>query len=144
MWCVLFAVVHLYWALGGQRGLASSAGAELATGRPLWFVLGGLWGVAVVLLVGAAFGIGLTRWRFRGTLRRLVVVVGLLGGGLLVVRGLLLEVVLATGAGGVSNAVGPEQTYWSLLLWNPWFVLGGAMVLLATHQFAYLDRRHSS
>lgn len=135
-WCVLFTAVHLYWALGGQRGLASSAGTELATHRPLWFVLAGLWGVAAVLLVGAGFNIGLTRWRFRGTLRRVIIALGLLGGGLLVLRGLLLEVVLTTGIGGVSDAVGSAQTHWGLLLWNPWFMLGGVMVLLATHQFA--------
>jgi hypothetical protein len=41
----------------------------------------------------------------------------------------------------VAAAVGPAETYWSLVLWNPWFMLGGAMVLLATYQFAYSTRR---
>lgn len=132
-WCVLFAALHVYWAAGGALGLASSAGVDLATRRPWWFVLGGLWGVAAVLLAGAGFGVGLARWTFSGTPRRLVVALGWLGGGLLVVRGLVLEVLLATGP--LAAAVGPAQTRWSLLLWNPWFVLGGVLVLLATYRF---------
>jgi hypothetical protein len=135
-WCVLFAVPHVYWALGGHRGLASSAGVELATTRPLWFVLLGLWGVALVLLLGAGYCFGLERWRLRGLPRRAVVVLGVLGGALLLIRGVLLEVVLGTGAGGVAAAVGPVQAHWSLVLWNPWFALGGVLVLLAVRRFA--------
>jgi hypothetical protein len=52
MWCVLFAALHIYWAAGGEAGSASSAGVDIATQRPLWFVLFGLWGVAVLLLAG--------------------------------------------------------------------------------------------
>lgn len=134
-WCVLFAVLHLYWALGGAFGLADSAGADLAEHRPTWFVVGGLWGVAAALLLGAAFCVGLARWRPPGTPRRLVAVLGWLGGAGLLLRGLLLEVLLATNAGDLADTVGPSQTRWSLLVWNPWFMLGGALVLLATHRF---------
>jgi hypothetical protein len=133
-WCVLFAALHIYWAVGGDAGLASSAGADLATHRPLWFVLLGLWGVALLLLAGAAFSIGMTRWRLRGRLRRGALILGWLGGAVLLTRGLLLEVVLLTGAGGIRSAVGPLETHWSLVLWNPWFVVGGLVVLLATRQ----------
>ncbi|GAB3899092.1 hypothetical protein GCM10029964_084520 [Kibdelosporangium lantanae] len=134
VWCVLFAALHVYWAVGGDVGLASSAGTDLATHRPSWFVLLGLWGVALLLVAGAAFSVGMTRWRLRGRLRRVVVILGWLGGVVLLARGLLLEVVLLTGAGGIASAVGPSQTHWSLILWNPWFVLGGLVVSLATCQ----------
>lgn len=137
---MLFTAVHLYWALGGQHGLASSAGAQLAAQRPLWFVAVGLWGVAVALLTGAGFSIGLTRWRCRGRMRRVIAALGWLGGGLLLVRGLLLEVVLATGSGGVPDAVDAAETHWSLVLWNPWFMLGGVLVLIATYQFTRVPR----
>jgi hypothetical protein len=36
-----------------------------------------------------------------------------------------IEVVLLTDADGVATNVGPEQTHLSLILWNPWFVVGG-------------------
>nr|CTQ96950.1 hypothetical protein [Kibdelosporangium sp. MJ126-NF4] len=40
-------MLHIYWAVGGEAGLASSAGVDLATRRPLGFVLLGLWGLIV-------------------------------------------------------------------------------------------------
>jgi hypothetical protein len=54
--------------------------------------------------------------------------VALVGSGLLV-RGIAVEVLLAADIGGIHAAVGPLQTRWSLILWNPWFVLGGALLV---------------
>jgi hypothetical protein len=134
-WCVIFAAVHLYWATGGDAGLASSAGTALATRRPLSFVLSGLWGTALLLLMGAVLSAGLAHWRLHGGLRRGTAILGWLAGTVLVARGLLLEVVLLSGAGGVASSVGPLETHWSLILWNPWFVAGGLLLLLAARQF---------
>jgi hypothetical protein len=52
-WCAIFAAVHLFWAVGGTAGLASSAG-QLAERRPAGFVVFGLFGVGALLLVGIA------------------------------------------------------------------------------------------
>lgn len=134
-WFVLFALLHIFWAAGGDLGLASSAGADLAAHRPAAFVLFGLWGVALVLLAGAAFSIGLARRRPGGILRRGMLILGWAGGIALLVRGLLLELVLLTGFGGVASAVGPLETRWSLVLWNPWFIAGGLALILATRRF---------
>jgi hypothetical protein len=48
---------------------------------------------------------------------------------------LLLELVLLTRAGGLAYSVGPLETRWNLILWNPWFALGGLALIIATHQF---------
>jgi hypothetical protein len=101
------------------------------------FVLFGLWGVAVLLLVGAALSAGLAHWRPQGALRRGITILGWLGGAVLLARGILLEVVLLTGAGDVASSVGPLETRWSLILWNPWFAAGGVALLLATRQFQH-------
>jgi hypothetical protein len=135
-WCVIFAALHVYWAAGGNAGLASSAGTALAARRPLAFVLAGLWGTALLLGAGAVFSAGLARWRPRGSKsRRWTAVLGWAAGAALAARGLLLEVVLLTGAGGVASAVGPLEAHWSLILWNPWFTAGGLLLLLAARQF---------
>lgn len=136
-WCVLFAAVHFFWAAGGEAGLASSAGIDLATRRPVSFVLFGLWGTAVLCLVGAVFCVGLACWRPRGGRRWGMVILGLLAGAVLLTRGLLLEVVLLTGAGGVASSVGPAERYWSLILWNPWFTSGGLLLLVAARKFQH-------
>lgn len=84
----------------------------------------------MLLLLGATLGAALVRGRPRTRLRRLVTVTGWLVGAALLARGVVLELVLATGAGGISASVGASETYWSLVLWNPWFVLGGIAFLL--------------
>lgn len=93
-----------------------------------------------MLLLGAVFCLGLAYLRPRGGLRRGMVVLGLLAGVALVVRGLLVEFVLFTGAGGVAAAVGPVEAYWSLILWNPWFLVGGLLLLLGTRRFRRAGR----
>jgi heme/copper-type cytochrome/quinol oxidase subunit 2 len=60
-WCAAFTVLHVYWALGGNIGLAESAGAELAREKPTAFVLIGLWGVAALLVVGGVFWCAVAR-----------------------------------------------------------------------------------
>jgi hypothetical protein len=30
---------------------------------------------------------------------------------------------------------GRRETHWSLILWNPWFIAGGALLLLAAYRF---------
>ncbi|MFG2208502.1 DUF3995 domain-containing protein [Streptomyces sp. NPDC048638] len=61
LWASVFAGSHFYWAFGGSLGLNVSAGAKLATERPLWFVPAGLWGVGTLCLAGAWLGWLLTR-----------------------------------------------------------------------------------
>jgi len=136
-WCAAFALLHFYWALGGDVGLGESAGAELARERPTAFVLIGLWGVAALLTVGGVFWCAVARgWPHGRPMRRSAAVVGLLVGALLLVRGAVLEVVLLLDAAGVASSVGPVQTRWSLWLWNPWFVLGGILFLMAAQRLA--------
>jgi len=126
-WAGAFAALHLFWALGGSTGLASSAGTELAAERPGWFVAGGLWGVTALLLVAAALGAALTRARRR----RALVLAGVAVGLVLLLRGLGIEALLLAGAYDGNAAMSDSQRHWSLVVWNPWFVLGGLGFLLA-------------
>ncbi|WP_084580251.1 DUF3995 domain-containing protein [Kutzneria sp. 744] len=126
-WSALFAALHIYWAVGGNIGLASSAGADLAARRPTWFVLFGLWGVAALLIAGAAFCLLKHPWQR----------VGQFAGAALVARGVLIEFVLLVGIADVSA----EERLWSLVLWNPWFALGGVLWLAAFNQSPRRRRR---
>ena len=129
LWCALFAGLHLFWALGGSLGLASSAGADLATRRPTGFVAFGLYGVALLLLLGVALLAGLLRARASDPRRRVLAALVAVIGVVLLVRGCVVEALLALDVGGARDAVGPLETRWSLILWNPWFALGGALFL---------------
>jgi Protein of unknown function (DUF3995) len=127
-WCCLFAALHVFWALGGSAGLATSAGTELAAERPAWFVAVGLWGVAVVLLIGAAVLYAFSSGVLSGRVARVLGVLIVLAGLVMVARGVLVEAALVFDLGGVRSEVGPAQTRWSLALWDPWFIAGGALV----------------
>ncbi|MFD7657820.1 DUF3995 domain-containing protein [Actinosynnema sp. NPDC059797] len=130
-WSVVFAAAHFFWALGGSTLLDVSAGPELAAERPAWFVAGGLWGVGVLCLVGAAVGWALSRPRRPGPLGKAVRLAGVAAGAVLLVRGLVVEALLLTGSGGLEDTVGPDQRWWTLLLWNPWFIAGGIAFTVA-------------
>ncbi len=130
-WALLFALLRVYWAVGGSRLLASSAGPALAENRPTWFVVLGLWGVAVVLLAGAALEVTIARHLIGGRAARPWAFLSCLVGACLLVRGLAVEVVLLTDTGNIASNVGESQTRMSLLLWNPWFVVGGLLFVAA-------------
>ena len=131
VWSALFAALHLYWAFGGSMGLAESAGARLAAERPIGFVALGLYGVAVLLGVAAVLGLVLARGVLVG---RRGWALPLLGAGIaaiLLLRAIGVELLLLTDRGYGGGGISPAQRRWSLVLWNPWFLLGGISFALA-------------
>lgn len=142
-WCALFAAVHLYWAVGGSTGLASAAGRDLADRRPGAFVAFGLFGVAAVLLAGVAvIVLASSDVGSAGFQRVARVVMAPIGAGL-VLHAVLVEATLAT-APSVRASVGPLETKWSLILWNPWFLVGGSLFLAAANHLRHLRQTRRS
>lgn len=133
-WAVAFALLHLYWALGGSWGLGVSAG-PLAEERPLWFVVVGLWGVGLLCLVGGVLGWVLARPRPRNSTGAVAKLLGWCVCAVLLVRAIVVEVMLLIDTTGMETAVSSEQRLWTLLLWNPWFLVGGVAFGLAARGF---------
>ncbi|QKW11227.1 DUF3995 domain-containing protein [Streptomyces sp. NA04227] len=134
-WALVFAAAHFYWALGGDAGLSVSAG-PLATERPLWFVLTGLWGVGALCLLGALLAWQLARPDIKGVLpARPARWLGWGVSACLLARGIGLEVLLLTGTAHLDSSVSEAQRAWTLALWNPWFIAGGVAFGLAALRF---------
>lgn len=94
----------------------------------------GLFGVAVLLLAGMVL-IMVTIGRIGPRrLSRLAAVATAVVAVIVLTRGIALEILLATDAGGLRTAIGPLETRWSLAVWNPWFALGGALFMLTAVQ----------
>ena len=110
-WAAVFALVHLYWALGGTVGLAESAGRQLADERPTAFVLGGLYGVALVLVAAAALGMALARGRVAGR-RRILSVLAAGVAAVLLLRAVVIEALLLADVDYGNGGVSAEQRWW--------------------------------
>src|SRR4051794_40838379 len=124
-WSVILAAVHFFWALGGSLGLAESAGARLASERPLSFVAFGLWGVGALLLAAGVIGALLAGQSMTGGRRRALLLLGAGIAAILLLRAVVIELLLLTRGLQGAQAVSDSQRYWTLVLWNPWFLLGG-------------------
>jgi hypothetical protein len=128
----LSSLVSAYWAAGGTA-LLSTVGGEVER-------LGRKGGTAVVLVlavtalakaVGAALAVALVR-----PPRRLPVpaleVIALVGGVLLALYG---GVLTALGAVAATGVLGPpadrRALLWHVLLWDPWFLVWGVLLLTA-------------
>ncbi|MGD3109590.1 DUF3995 domain-containing protein [Streptomyces sp. YGL11-2] len=138
---MIFAASHFYWAVGGDVGLSVSAGPQLATVRPLWFVLAGLWGVGALCLVGASLAWLLARSRPRGVARRVLKCLGWGVSLVLLARGVAVEFLLLTDVTHLDSSVSAGQRFWTLALWNPWFIVGGLAFGMAALK---ADRRDPS
>lgn len=138
LWASVFAGLHFYWAVGGEVGLGISAG-PLATERPLWFVVAGLWGVGALCLLGALLARLLAGSRLRGVPALLARWLGWGVSALLLARGIGIEVLLLTHTTHLDTSVSVGQRVWTLALWNPWFIAGGLAFGLA----ALRSRRHT-
>ncbi|MDP9460091.1 MAG: DUF3995 domain-containing protein [Actinomycetota bacterium] len=116
---------------GPLGATVGSAGARLAAERPVWFVALGLHGVAVLLVVAAALGLVLARAVLVGRRRRALPLVGASVAAILLLRAIGVELLLLTDAGYGGGAISPPQRWWTLVVWNPWFFLGGISFPLA-------------
>ena len=116
----------------GTAGLVSSAGRNWPPGGRSGSSSSGLWGVGLLLLVEAGLALKLTRRQASGRLRCLVTVAGWAVSLVLLLRGIGIEVLLLSGFYESNSAVTSSQVYWSLVLWNPWFILGGMAFALAS------------
>ena len=141
-WSFVFAALSFYWALGGSflYRTQSPQIRELATQS--WF-LAVVWLTGLLKVAAGLFALSLVqRWgkRVPVWLRRAAswgigLVLTLYGGVNLAVRGLMALGVLETPASMRSAAA-----WWHLVLWDPWFVLGGAFFLAAAWRFGRIKQ----
>lgn len=134
----LFAVVSLYWAVGGSALLDTVGGALEAQGRagnPALIAV--VWVSVALKLVAAVVGVVVVRRWFPGLIGRLAVVVAWTAaviltayGGLLTVGGLLV----VSGVIHASPDADLRAIRWHAFLWDPWFLIWGVLLSVALIQ----------
>ena len=133
-WSLVFALASLYWAAGGLTG-GETLGVEierLARERDPSFVAG-LWAAFVLKAIAAALALAFLRPP-RRLPRRLVLVLGVATGAgitLYAVANLVQHALMATGAIATPDGLGSHAVAWHLALWDPFWLAGGLLFLLA-------------
>lgn len=128
-WAFLFAAMSVYWALGGmagvdQLGVSIQRDAEAREGA----FVASLWGTAALKAAGGALVLSLHRHRLLRLAGWVAGVLLLLYGGAGLVEKLLIEL----GAIDVPDGLGTHAIVrWYLFLWDPFWLLGGALFCLA-------------
>jgi Protein of unknown function (DUF3995) len=132
-WAFLFAAVSFYWAAGGRLGVGTigrSITEPIEQGDPV--AVAALWLTAVLKVVGGLVALALVR-RWGRRLRRLAlglvwtagVLLTIYGAALLVQHGLMAADVVGKGTLDDTAIRG------HLLLWDPYWLLGGLLYLAA-------------
>jgi len=135
-----YAVVSLYWALGGTAVLHTVGGVAERMARSGGTVA--LLVIAVTVLVkvlGALLALALVRPWGRRLPRRALLVAGVGAAAVLVIYGaaeVTAEALVETGAIKGSGSVDWTALRWHLALWDPWFLLWGLLLAVATRGYA--------
>lgn len=127
-WAIVFAAAHAYWAAGGCAGLTADV---CAAGLPVWFLVYDLM-VGVLCVAGAVVALALVRPWGRIFPRRWLLRLAWAGSAVLLLRGgvgLIQDGLILTGR------IGPGSGWDSMMLYDPWFVVGGVLFGL-TAQFS--------
>ena len=133
-WAIAFAALSFYWSAGGTVGadtLARTLEADIREGNDV-FALGVVPGIVKLGLASLALALARPDW-FAGH-RRLVRGLGWLAGGALALYGLASTVekaLMEVDAIDVPAAL-DGRAGWYLFLWDPIWLLGGILFLLAT------------
>jgi Protein of unknown function (DUF3995) len=134
-----YAAVSVYWALGGTWLLDTVAGTleqQGRTGNP--GIILAVWAAAVLKVIGAIVPLVAVRVTSgQATIagrRRQVRVLAWLEAAILTIYGLVLTVAgLLVQSGAIAPAASADRRAlaWHAYLWDPWFLLWGALVTAA-------------
>lgn len=133
LWAFAFAAISAYWALGGHLG-RSSLGEAVHTYSSdpnfIWFV----WGTVLLKLLAVVVALAL-RYGFVGRLNSLVLFAGFTAGGICLLYGganLAVRAAMALGFMHTPASMYEPAAFWHLVLWDPWWVLGGVLFLASS------------
>ncbi|RKN81955.1 DUF3995 domain-containing protein [Paenibacillus ginsengarvi] len=137
VWSFTFAAKSFYWAAGGTAGTATIGDTITELSQSAWFSLV-LWGTgiskALVGLLALAlvqpWGSKVPRWMLLVAAWGTGILFTLYAGANLVVRGLMKAGIMST-----PESMHSEAARWHLLLWDPWWLLGGFLFIRAAWTF---------
>lgn len=133
-WSFAYMLPHLHWALGGRFGLSAfhPSAAQLPQLREI------NWWASLILTLAALLGVGLVRLRGKQQFRWPLLTVAWAGASVAIAHGAYgiaararaLTHLATTSPGGV-DLERDGWMLWDLLLFEPWFLVEGLLIVLA-------------
>jgi hypothetical protein len=136
-WCMIFAAISVYWLLGGTVGRATLAKAiqEQAAAGDRDFIVT-TWVTVALKVAGGLMALATVR-PWGGRVPRRLLLTLLTGAGVLLtlygVAGFIEKALMLSGVIGLPAAMGEGPARWYLVLWEPWWILGGVLFLLTAN-----------
>jgi hypothetical protein len=145
-WALVFAAMSFYWAAGGRIGIETQAGSiQTAAQDPDAEFVAVLWVTGVVKVVGALLALALIqRWGRKIRRRMLLVAAWIAGGGMVLYGGVNFVVgavvALLRAIEVIDTPADTSAFWWHLLLWDPWWILGGVLFSIAALNYQRRSR----
>ncbi|MGI8855695.1 MAG: DUF3995 domain-containing protein [Thermomicrobiales bacterium] len=147
IWAFVFAAISFYWAAGGRAGAATNAPAITAhvlARDPGWIAI--LWATGVLKVVAGLLALALVRpwgrvfprWLLMIAAWGAVALMGLYEGA----ASMIQHALMVTGVIATPTGLGSRSARWHLLLWDPWWLVGGLLFAAAGWYYHY-HREHT-
>lgn len=136
-WCLIFAAMSVYWLAGGTIGVSTLANIiqeYVRTGDPNFILT--TWVTVVLKITGGLLALAtFQRWGQMIPLRLLLTL--LIAAGVLLtlygVAGFVEKALMLSGVIDIPESMGRGPAWWYLVIWEPWWILGGVLFLLTAH-----------
>lgn len=140
IWAFLFAATSFYWALGGRIGVETIGDAitkPALAGDPA--IVAFVWTTGALKVVAGGVALALVQPWGRRIPRWALLLAGWGASALFLVYGaanLAQDVLIVGGMIPTPVGLGAVAARWHLFLWDPWWLLGGILLALATWRFS--------
>jgi uncharacterized protein DUF3995 len=141
-WAFAFAAISFYWAAGGTVGAETIGPAIVSQAHEPTFIAI-LWITGALKLLGGAVALALVQPWGRRLPRWILLAAAWIGGGGAILYGgasFVQHVLMATGAIDIPAGLGATAMRWHLVLWDPWWVVGGILFVTAAWLAHYSER----
>lgn len=142
IWSFAFAALTFYWALGGTAGIETIGPAITGlAGDPVFLIF--LWLTGIFKLLAGLLALALFQpWAAIFPQRLRLAAAWALGLGLLLygLASFIQHLLMLTSVVPLPAGLGAYAARWHLALWDPWWMLGGLLFLLAAHSTGRMRR----
>ncbi len=132
-WALIFSIPSFYWAAGGTVGLDTLGGEINDLKGKSWFIAF-VW-LTAFMKVALGIVVLMLLKTYKYTMINKLVSIAVWTAGIVCISygglNLLARFIMTVGIIPTPAAMHSDAALWHLVLWDPWWVLGGVLLILA-------------